>query len=251
MASLAEYADVLPPGTMDAWPTVAGILPEGSALMGGTGLAIWLRHRVSEDLDFFTPTRLDARHITSALSALGEFTYNTASDRIVRGTFNAVNIDIVAHPEGYRLGPTMTVDGLHVGSLQDIAAGKYNAVANRRELRDFVDVMWIEKQGGITIEQGILLYFRKHGIDLDVQAVRGFVQHLTDFRHLDDDPAMSAHFGDDIGDRVASYFRGRQTEVVAAFSQLLTNDPTTPHPPLRATHPTALEGRPNDGPDAD
>lgn len=226
MATLAEYADVLPPGTLDAWPKVAGILPEGSALMGGTGLAIWLRHRVSEDLDFFTPTRLDPQRITSALSALGDFTYDTASERIVRGTFDGVNIDIVAHPDEFRLGPPMTVGGLTVGSLQDITAGKCNAVSTRRQMRDYVDLMWIEKRGGITVEQGILLYLRKHALDFDMEAVSGFLRHLTDFQHLDDDPAMSATFGDDIRDQVASHFRRRATEAVAAFSQLLTNDPT-------------------------
>ena len=237
MATLAEFADVLPPGTMDAWPKVAGILPEGSVLMGGTGLAIWLRHRVSEDLDFFTPTRLDPRHITSALSGLGDFTYDTASERIVRGTFDAVNIDIVAHPDDFRLGPPVTVDGLNVGSLQDITAGKCNAVSTRRQMRDYVDLMWIEEHGGITIEQGILLYLRKHAIDFDMEAVRGFLRHLTDFRHLDDDPAMSATFGDDIRDRVVAYFRRRATDIIAAFSQLLVDDTTA----TRAARPSEAE----------
>ena len=230
MAKLADYTGVLPPGTLEAWPQVAAILPPGSALIGGTGLAIWLRHRMSEDLDFSVPARLDARRITSALSSLGEFAHETASDRFVRGTFNAVNIDIVAQEDQFRLGPTTTVDGLHVASLQDIAAGKYNAVATRKQLRDFVDVMLIEEQGGITIEQGIFLYCRKHAIDLDMEVVRGVLRHLTDFRYLDDDPAMTATFGAGIRDRVVAYFDGRRAAVAAALSQLLIDDPTTEPP---------------------
>lgn len=228
MASLADYADFLPAGTLDAWPKVAGVLPEGSALMGGTGLTILLRHRLSEDLDFFAPTRLDATRITAALSQLGDFSYSAASDRIIRGTFDAVNVDIVARPDDFRLGPPQSIDGLHVGSLQDITAGKYNAIVTRKQMRDFVDVMWIETHGGISIEQGIFLYLRKHGIDLDIEAVRNFLRHLTDFRYLDDDPAMSAAFGDDIRRRVISYFRGRSPAVVATLSQLLTDEPPAP-----------------------
>ena len=231
MASLADLTPFLPPGTLDAWPKVASVLPEGSALMGGTGLAVLLHHRLSEDLDFFVPDRLDVAHITAALSQIGEFTYSAASDRMIRGTFDATNVDIVARPDDFWLGPPRTIDGLNIGSLQDITAGKYNAIATRKQLRDFVDVMWIETHGSISIEQGIFLYFRKHGIDLDMDAVRGFLRHLTDFRYLDEDPAMSATFGDDIHQRVTAFFQGRSPAIIATFSQLLTDDP----PAHRAT----------------
>ena len=58
--------------------------------------------------------------------------------------------------------------------------------------------------------------------------MRNFLRHLTDFRYLDDDPAMSAAFGDDIRRRVISYFRGRSPAVVATLSQLLTDEPPAP-----------------------
>ena len=225
MASLADHADFLPAGTLDAWPKVAGALPEGSTLMGGTGLAVLLHHRRSEDLDFFVPARLDAEHIIAALSELGDFSHTAASDRMIRGAFNAVKVDIVARPDDFILGPPHIVDGLRVGSLQDITAGKYNAVAARKQLRDFVDVMLIETRGGIGIEQGIFLYFRKHRINLDIESVRAFARHLTDFRHMDNDPAMCAAFGDNIHRHVLSYFRERCPAVLATFTQLLQETP--------------------------
>ena len=226
--ALADYADVLPAGTIDAWPKIAGILPAGSILMEGTGLAVWLRHRLSEDLDFFVPVRLEASRLTAALSDLGAFHCETASDRMVRGTFEDVKVDIVSDASEFRLGPVMRVDSLLVGSLQDIAAAKYRAIENRKQLRDFVDVMYIETHGGITVEQGILLYLRRHAIDLDLEAVRGFLRHLTDYRYLHDDPAMCAAFGPEIRDTVTSFFRGRHADIVAAFTQLLADDTAPP-----------------------
>ena len=222
MPSLSDYADLLPPGTIDAWPAVAAVLPAGSALMGGTGLAVWLRHRRSADLDIFTPERFDTASVLSALSAAGDFVHVESSARTMRGTFNSVNVDIVAEDSAHRLGPPLIVGGLNVASLQDIAAGKLKALADRKQLRDYVDAMFIETQGGISLEQGIMLYFRRYGLDLHLAEVNRYLQHLLDFRHLEDDPAVTAAFGDGIRDRVEQHFRSRQPEVIAAFHQHLT-----------------------------
>lgn len=225
MARLSELGDVLPQGTAEAWPVVAGVLPKGSTLMGGTALAIWLRHRRSEDLDFFTPVRFDPERVVGALSAVGEFNYDQpATGKMIRGTFNSVNIDIVAHEGEYVLGPPLGVDGLQVGSLQDIAAGKLKAIAGRRQLRDFVDVMFLDTHGGINLVQAIFLYHRRHGLDLHLHGAEGFLRHLVDFDHLDDDPAMVAAFGDDIRDRVIDYFQSRQAEVIATLEQMLADE---------------------------
>ena len=124
----------------------------------------------------------------------------------------------------HALGPTLVVSGLHVGSLQDITAGKFSAVVGRKQMRDFVDVMFIETQGGISLAQGIMLYFRKNGLDLHPAAVREVLRHLVDFRHLEDDPAMTDVFGDGIRGEVEQYFRSRQPGVAAAFEQLLAED---------------------------
>lgn len=193
--------------------------------MGGTGLAIWLRHRRSEDLDFFTPARFDSQRVIAALSAAGEFNYDQpATGRSIRGTFNTVNVDIVAHEGEYMLGPPLEVDGLHVGSLQDITAGKLRAIATRRQLRDYVDVMSVETLGGINLVQAIFLYHRRHGFDLHLHGSEGFLRHLMDFEHLDDDPAMADAFGDDIRDRVIDYFQSKQPEVIATLEQVLADE---------------------------
>lgn len=224
MPSLSDYAEVLPAGTIGAWPAVAAALPESGVLMGGTGLAVWLRHRRSADLDLFVGERLAVDRILSALTAAGEFVCTEASERLIRGRLNSVNVDIVAQEGAPTLGHPLTVDGLRVGSLQDITAGKFSAVVGRKQLRDFVGVMIIETQGGIRLEQGVMLYLRKQGIDLHPSAVGGVLRHLVDFRHLDDDPAMVDAFGDGIRERVEEFFRFRQPQVASAFERRLERD---------------------------
>ena len=224
MPSLSEYSSLLPEGTIEAWPLIAAALPEGSALMGGTGLAIWLRHRLSGDLDIFAPTRLDPARVLSALSAAGDFVLKDASEQLIRGVFNTVNLDIVSEEGVHRLGPHLEVDGLRVASLQDITAGKFRAVTGRKQMRDLVDMMCIETVGGISIEQAVMLYFRRYSLNLDYAGVSGVLGHLVDFRHLEDDPVMADAFGVDIRDRVEEYFRSRQPKVAETFQQLLADD---------------------------
>ena len=118
----------------------------------------------------------------------------------------------------------MKVGGLHVASLQDIAAGKFRAVTGRKQLRDFIDVMFIETKGEIRIEQAIMLNFRRYGIDLDTVAVKGVLRHMEDFGSVKPDPAMEEIFGEDIRTRVEEFFRSRQPQVAAAFQQLLADD---------------------------
>ena len=224
MRRLSDYRDLLPEGTLNAWPTVASALPDGGALMGGTGLAIWLRHRRSVDLDIFFPTCFDIAAVISELSAAGEFLLTDASERLVRGVFNDVSVDIVADEGAHWLGPTLEIDGLHVASLQDIAAGKFKAITGRKQLRDFVDVMFIETGGGISIEQAVMLHFRRYGIDLHYSEVSGVLRHLADFGPVKGDAAMEEIFGEDIRDRVVEYFSARHLEVAETFQQLLAED---------------------------
>ena len=73
---LSDLTEVLPDGTLDAWPEVAAALPETAALMGGTGLAVWLRHRRSEDLDFFVRDTFDSAAIVAKLAAAGDVVTN-------------------------------------------------------------------------------------------------------------------------------------------------------------------------------
>ena len=57
MTAIEDYSDVLNDNMIAAWPRVAAAL-EGldCTLMGGTAVAMMLRHRHSHDLDFMTIT---------------------------------------------------------------------------------------------------------------------------------------------------------------------------------------------------
>ena len=86
--------------------------------------------------------------------------------------------------------------------------------------------MCVERDGGIALEQGLILYCRKHGVSFDLETVRTFLRHLGDFRYLDDDPAMHATFGVDARQVVMAYFQHRVPQVTASFSRLFAEAPS-------------------------
>ena len=54
---------VLPDGTAETWEQIRSVVPDCAYLVGGTAIAVHLRHRVSRDLDFFLAedTNLEAQ----------------------------------------------------------------------------------------------------------------------------------------------------------------------------------------------
>ena len=81
MSELDDLADVLPANLRSVWPHVADCASRvGGVLMGGTAVAIHLRHRISEDLDVMT---------------LEEFS-GKAQEKRLRGTAGVVDIEEVS-----------------------------------------------------------------------------------------------------------------------------------------------------------
>jgi hypothetical protein len=68
-ASFEPRLDILPESEMRLWPELDAV-PSEFVLYGGTGLALQLGHRFSEDFDFFSPSGFDAARLQSRLPFL-------------------------------------------------------------------------------------------------------------------------------------------------------------------------------------
>ena len=226
MDSLSDFADLLGPKTVAAWPVVAEIVPAGTVLMGGTALAVHLSHRRSEDLDLFTPDEFDPDPLRKAFEHRGAFRLVRHSEGHLHGTFNGVKLDILWNAGALTLETPTVVDGIAVGSVQDILATKFRAITSRHILRDYFDVMCIEQQAQISLEEGLGLYMRKYGIDPQHGSVHALVAGLGFFDDVEDDAALAHMAGDDVRDRVVAYFTSRHAAVVRAFRRFI--DPPGP-----------------------
>ena len=113
----------------------------GFHLAGGTALALQLGHRMSTDVDLFTPKGIDPRRIKAILEKEfgGRIDVYTVTDLGVRCFIDEVKVDMIHFP--YKnVNKPLTEEGIRYLPVADIAAMKVHAVANRGARRDFVDL---------------------------------------------------------------------------------------------------------------
>lgn len=130
-------------------------------LTGGTALAeFYLKHRFSDDLDFFThiaefPTQAVESAVEKIRKALGttEVRYRRAYDRrmfFFPFASEELKIEFTYYPFAPIHQPS-DIGGLRVDSLEDIAVNKLMALFDRVEPKDFADIFFILKKTTITI----------------------------------------------------------------------------------------------------
>ncbi len=115
---------------------------EGWYLAGGTALAIFLGHRRSVDLDWFAPVLEDPLGLAARIrdAGVGLEVRNVAKGTL-EGTVGGVRVSFMEYrypllKKTIRWGEK----GVALASLDDLAAMKLSAVAQRGSRKDFVDI---------------------------------------------------------------------------------------------------------------
>ena len=112
-------------------------------LAGGTALAIYLRHRRSVDLDWFTMERLsDPIGFAQALRDEGIlFITDQTAPGTLHGQVSGVRVSFLEfrYPLLSPLAHWEEID-IHLASLDDLACMKLSAVAQRGSKKDFFDI---------------------------------------------------------------------------------------------------------------
>jgi predicted nucleotidyltransferase component of viral defense system len=122
---------------------------------GGTALAeYYLHHRLSDDLDFFTPMDIDINSVRSFVNTLsGELSahnveYTKIHDRhlfFLKFGGEVLKLEFTRYPFP-RLGRRVKHGGILVDSLRDLSANKLMALLDRFDPKDFVDIYFILKK---------------------------------------------------------------------------------------------------------
>ena len=133
-------------------------------LTGGTALAcFYLKHRKSNDLDFFTNSqelllpfsrRLEEMLKTKKMDIQRQRAFHSFVELLVKREEESTIIHL-AEDAPFRLEQTKEFPeypGLKVDSLVDIAANKLLALFSRATLRDFIDVYFLVKKAKFTSE---------------------------------------------------------------------------------------------------
>jgi len=130
-------------------------------LAGGSGLALHLGHRISIDLDFFTPKEFESKEVTRQLQEVGNFKLEERSWGTVLGRLEGIRFSLFIYKYPV-LFPFKRIYEVNVSDLRDIAAMKIEAIASRGTKRDFIDLYFI-CQRGIPLKKIFSFYDRKFG----------------------------------------------------------------------------------------
>ncbi len=158
--TLVPKLAVLPSAQQALWPSLEATRALGFVLYGGTGLALRLGHRSSEDFDFFTDRPLDREAMREA------FPFLVSSERI-QDEANTVTVFVTAGEERLKVSffgslhmgrvgvPDVTDDGiLEIASPDDLLAHKLKVIFERAEVKDYRDIAAIIGSG-LSLESGL------------------------------------------------------------------------------------------------
>jgi predicted nucleotidyltransferase component of viral defense system len=134
-------------------------------LTGGTALAAYyLKHRYSEDLDFFSENEIEILSINVFLkeikSTIGikEIDFQQSFNRnlfFLRTKSENLKVEFTYFPF-HQIAPPDKKDGVCVNSLTDIAVDKAFTIAQNPRARDFIDLYYILKANKKMSFEGLI-----------------------------------------------------------------------------------------------
>ncbi|MFW6089434.1 MAG: nucleotidyl transferase AbiEii/AbiGii toxin family protein [Gemmatimonadota bacterium] len=164
----------------------AGLL-DGWVLAGGTGLALQLGHRYSEDLDLFRAGSFDPERLAADLSEVGETVVQSRSEDTLHAVVDGLRISFLrARPA--LLFPGVEYRELRVADPRDIAVMKVIAIGSRGSRKDFID-LYFYLRGGATLD-GVFELLRRRFQRLDYNEYH-LLKSLVFFDHAEAEPMPS------------------------------------------------------------
>lgn len=209
---------VLPPQTRQVWRALPGNIPAGAYLVGGTAIAAHLGHRVSRDLDFFVGEGFEPDALAGRLAELGDFVPTLLAVGTLNGYLGETRIQFLDARDQHPVDPNLDVAGLPVAGLRDLLATKLKVVGDRGELRDYFDLLILERDVGLRVEHGLALVVERYRPAAPEAAVLHIVRALGYLGDVADDPALPMSRSE-----LAAYWTARQPEIVRSLDWLTGN----------------------------
>jgi len=126
-------------------------LLQGWTLAGGTGLALQLGHRVSDDFDFFRTGPFDNRRLFDILLKAGDVEALQDEGDTFTAIVGLTKLSFFRIPDPF-LFSGIPYRFFCLADLRDISLMKLIAIAGRGSRKDFLDLYTVLR-GGLSIEQ--------------------------------------------------------------------------------------------------
>jgi predicted nucleotidyltransferase component of viral defense system len=152
-------------------------------LAGGTALAIYLGHRESIDLDFFSPEKFSVRELKNRLSLIGALKVDYEDEDTLNGTLDDVKISFFSY--GYpQISDQVPFEDVFLASEADIAAMKIDTISSRGGKKDFVDIYFLLKKYSLP---ELLTFFEEKYKNIQYNKLH-ILKSLSYFSDADNDP---------------------------------------------------------------
>lgn len=224
MSQIDQWQEVIGRRQREVWPKAAkAAVACGGVLVGGTAVAVHLRHRISEDIDILAPSPVDASEVRTLLESEADesFTMIGLSAHEVHALVDGVSVHVFEDPNAdSRLGEVATlregstIDAMPVASLEDLLALKLDLIRWRSTLRDLIDLAAIDRLSGLSLEDGLACWQQKFGAQWDNAALDQVVFKLRFPSARGADPLF-----DDSREQVVAYLKNRALQVEEALHQ--------------------------------
>jgi hypothetical protein len=168
-----EVRAILPSDAARTWEAIVPLRPEPAYLVGGTAVAVHIGHRKSRDLDFCLSSPVDLTDLNDRLSNSDRWLASTLTESTLNGVFSATKLQFLLADQETNLELLTMVGGIPVASLPDLFAMKLGVITRRGALRDYYDLMEMERTG-LTAEEGLSLFVRRYhpaGVDAALAGV--------------------------------------------------------------------------------
>jgi hypothetical protein len=158
---------------------------ESFYLAGGTGLALYLGHRRSADLDFFKTEGFDEEALLQRLQQIPGLALVTKGPATLHTIIQGTKTSFLGYdyPILYPLG---SFHGIQVADPRDIAGMKISAVASRGSRRDFVDLYAVSQKYGL---EKLLQTFRRKFAQVNYSFLH-VLKSLTYFEDAEQEPML-------------------------------------------------------------
>lgn len=115
-------------------------------LAGGTGLALWLGHRISDDFDFFRTEGMDLNSMHRLFLRYGPYETLQEAENTLTVLLGGIKLSFFQIPDPFLFERTR-FRTFFLADVRDIALMKLIAISSRGSRKDFVDLYTILRSG--------------------------------------------------------------------------------------------------------
>jgi hypothetical protein len=119
----------------------------GWTLARGTGLALQIGHRFSDDLDFFRYEAFEVPDLIQSLSKVGRISVQSRAEDTLYAVVEGIRLSFL-RAEAPLLFDGTPYRGIEIADPQDIVVMKIVAIGGRGSRKDFVDLYFYLRGGG-------------------------------------------------------------------------------------------------------